>query len=190
MYYYLHGRISQHLKDAIVVDVSGVGYDVLVSHPDDFPIGEILFVYVCYIHNEREEYFVGFKTREEKEFFLQLTSVRGIGPKTALSALSSSSVGRLVQAIDQEERSYLRRLPGIGKKRASQIVLDLKGKLSLIGGRSTSTLNVNRDKAKDALKETYGCKEAELKRVFAEITEPNLSVNDYLRLALKKLSTH
>ena len=103
MYYYLHGRISQHLKDSIVVDVNGIGYDVLVSHPDEFPIGEFLFVYVCYIHNDKEEYFVGFKSREEKELFLKLTSVQGIGPKTALGVLSNSSVGRLVKAIDESD---------------------------------------------------------------------------------------
>lgn len=189
MYYYLHGRISQHLKDAIVVDVNGVGYDVSVSHPDEFPIGEILFVYVCYIHNDKEEYFVGFKSRQEKDFFLKLTSVQGIGPKTALGVLSSSSVGRLTKAIDEQDAAYLRRLPNIGKKSASQIILDLRGKLELIGGSRSSTRNENRDKAFEALKETYGFKDAELKRVFSEIKEDSLSVGDYIRLALKGMNS-
>lgn len=188
MYYYLHGRISQHLKDAIVVDVNGIGYDVLVSHPDEFPIGEFLFVYVCYIHNDKEEYFVGFKSREEKELFLKLTSVQGIGPKTALGVLSNSSVGRLVKAIDESDANYLRRLPNIGKKSASQIILDLRGKLQLIGGRNSTTRNENRDKAFEALKETYGFKDSELKKVFSEINDTTLSVSDYLRLALKRLN--
>ena len=188
MYYYLHGRISQHLKDSIVVDVNGIGYDVLVSHPDEFPIGEFLFVYVCYIHNDKEEYFVGFKSREEKELFLKLTSVQGIGPKTALGVLSNSSVGRLVKAIDESDANYLRRLPNIGKKSASQIILDLRGKLQLIGGRNSTTRNENRDKAFEALKETYGFKDSELKKVFSEINDTTLSVSDYLRLALKRLN--
>lgn len=188
MYYYLHGRISQHLKDSIVVDVNGIGYDVLVSHPDEFPIGEFLFVYVCYIHNDKEEYFVGFKSREEKELFLKLTSVQGIGPKTALGVLSNSSVGRLVKAIDESDANYLRRLPNIGKKSASQIILDLRGKLQLIGGRNSTTRNENRDKAFGALKETYGFKDSELKKVFSEINDTTLSVSDYLRLALKRLN--
>ena len=188
MYYYLHGRISQHLKDSIVVDVNGIGYDALVSHPDEFPIGEFLFVYVCYIHNDKEEYFVGFKSREEKELFLKLTSVQGIGPKTALGVLSNSSVGRLVKAIDESDANYLRRLPNIGKKSASQIILDLRGKLQLIGGRNSTTRNENRDKAFEALKETYGFKDNELKKVFSEINDTTLSVSDYLRLALKRLN--
>ena len=117
-----------------------------------------------------------------------MTSVQGIGPKTALGVLSNSSVGRLVKAIDESDANYLRRLPNIGKKSASQIILDLRGKLQLIGGRNSTTRNENRDQAFEALKETYGFKDSELKKVFSEINDTTLSVSDYLRLALKRLN--
>jgi holliday junction DNA helicase RuvA len=186
MYYYLHGMITFHIEDKIVVECSGVGYDVLVSHTDDFPIGETLFVYVCHIQNENESYFVGFKTMEEKKMFLSLTSVKGIGPKTALQALSATSVERLANAIDHSDSAFLMRLPGIGKKSASQLILDLKGKLMLFDG-SAKTLNKEMDVAKEGLK-SLGFKESEINKALASINETNLSAQDYMKVALQLLN--
>lgn len=187
MYYYLHGMIAYHFDSSIVVECSGVGYDVLVSHPDEFPIGEILFVYVVYINNENEQYFVGFKTMQEKQMFLALTSVKGIGPKTALQALSSTSVDRLSTAINNQDVAFLMRLPGIGKKSSSQLILDLKGKLMMLQSASSITLNHEMDIAKDGLK-SFGFKESEIKNALMEINDTNLTADEYLKLALKKLN--
>ena len=185
MYYYLHCLITFHTKDSIVVECGGVGYDVLVPHVDEFPIGENLFVFVSYVHNENDEYFVGFKTLEEKKLYTALTSVKGIGPKTALGALSATSVGRLSQAIDASDEVFLMRLPGIGKKNASQIILDLRGKLTLLD-TSASTLNKEMDAAKEGLK-NLGFKEKEIKEALESITDTNLSADEYLRKALAYL---
>ncbi len=182
MYYYLHGMITFHIGDSIVVECGGVGYDVLVSHCDDFPIGETLFVYVCHVQNENESYFVGFKTMEEKKMYLSLTSVKGIGPKTALQALSATSVERLSHAIDTSDSAFLMRLPGIGKKSASQLILDLKGKLTLLD-TSSKTLNKEMDAAKEALK-NFGFKESEINMALSRISDMNLSADEYLKQAL------
>lgn len=186
MYYYLHGMITFHTADSIVVECGGVGYDVMVSHPDEFPIGETLFIFVSYVHNENEQYFVGFKTLEEKNMYLSLTSVKGIGPKTALTALSSTSVERLANAIENSDTAFLMRLPGIGKKSAGQLILDLKGKLMMLDTTSR-TLNAEMDVAKDGLK-SLGFKESEIKNALAQINETNLSADEYLRLALQILN--
>lgn len=186
MYYYLHGMITFHTKDSVVVECAGVGYDVLVSHPDEFPIGETLFVFVSYEHNENEEYFVGFKTLQEKNMYLSLTSVKGIGPKTALTAMASTSVERLANAIESSDAAFLMRLPGIGKKSAGQLILDLKGKLMLLD-TSAKTLNAEMDVAKEGLK-NLGFKEGEIKNALAQINETDLSADQYLRKALELLN--
>lgn len=187
MYYYLHGMVTFHTKDSIVVECSGVGYDVLVSHVDEFEIGETYFVFTSYFFNENEQYLVGFKTLQEKELFNALISVKGIGVKTALSCLSSTSVERLSMAIENSDDTFLMRLPGIGKKSASQIILDLKNKLTMFSSQSSFTLNKNMDIALEGLK-NYGFKEKEIKEALSSINDKNLSAEEYLRLALSYLS--
>ncbi len=187
MYYYLHGLISFHTANSVIVECSGVGYDVIVSHPEEFPIGETMFVYVCYIFNENEQYFVGFKTLEEKKLYLALTSVKGIGPKTALNAMGQTSVGRLSDAINQADDVFLTRLPGIGKKSASQIILDLKGKLTMLESENDITLNKNMELALQGLK-NYGFKDKEIKTALLSIQEKDLSPEEYLKKALSLLS--
>ncbi len=186
MYYYLHGLITMHSKDSIVVECSGVGYEVVVSHPEDFPIGETMFVFTCLYSHEDEQYLVGFKTIEEKELYNQLVSVAGIGPKTAISILSASSLYRLKDAINRGDTFYLTSLPGIGRKNASQIILDLKGKLS-DDDLATSTGEKNLDLAYDGLK-GLGFKANEIKSAFNEIEERNLSVEEYVARALRILN--
>lgn len=186
MYYYLHGMITFHTNDSIVVECGGIGYDVLVSHPDEYPIGETLFVFVCYVNNENEQYFVGFKTLQEKNMYLSLTSVKGIGPKTALTAMSSTSVERLAAAIENADTAFLMRMPGIGKKNAGQLILDLKGKLLMLD-TSSKTLNAEMDVAKEGLK-NLGFKESEIKEALAKISDTNLSADQYLKQALSILN--
>ncbi|MCI1735659.1 MAG: Holliday junction branch migration protein RuvA [Bacilli bacterium] len=185
MFYYLHGLVTVHTDDSIVVECQGVGYDCLVSHPEDFPVGENMFVFTCFYSHEDEQFLVGFKTLEEKALYLALTSVKGIGPKTALSALSATSTQRLKMAIEASDALFLMQLPGIGKKNASQIILDLKGKLTT-DLLADHTSNPNAEKAREALKE-LGFKDKEIAAAFETITQPGLSVEDYTRLALRNL---
>lgn len=186
MYNYLHGVITFHTKTGIVIECSGVGYDVMVGHPEDFDIGETTFVFVDFVSNENEQYFVGFKTIEEKRLYLALTSVKGIGPKTALGAISSTSVVRLSDAIEHSDDIFLMRLPGIGKKNASQIILDLKGKLTIFESDDAIALNANMELAIEALK-NYGFKEKEIKNVLLKINEKDLAVEQYVLKALSLL---
>lgn len=186
MYNYLHGMITFHFKDKIVVECSGIGFEVLVTHVEDFPIGETLFVFVSWIKTENEEYFIGFRTIEEKNMFLALTSVKGIGPKTALTALSSTSVGRLANAIESSDTAFLMRLPGIGKKGSSQLILDLKGSLMMLDN-SAKTLNKEMDACKEGLKQ-LGFKDAEIKMALSKIDDMNLSADEYIKRALMILN--
>ncbi|MFA6624870.1 MAG: Holliday junction branch migration protein RuvA [Bacilli bacterium] len=187
MYYYLHGLITMHTKDSIVVECHGVGYDCLVSHPDEYEIGENMFVYVSYYSHEDDQFFIGFKTLEEKILYGKLTSVKGIGPKTAINALSQTSVGRLSDAINNSDENFLVRLPGIGKKNASQIILDLKGKLTNID-LNTRFGDKNLDLAYDGLK-NLGFKDNEIRQALNGIAKTGLSVEEYMTTALRILNT-
>lgn len=185
MYFYLHGLVTMHTADSVVVECNGVGYDCLVSHPSDFPIGENMFVFTALYTHEDDSFLIGFKTLEEKNFYGKLTSVSGVGPKTAMNILSSTSIDRLKKAIEESDQVFLTNLPGIGKKTASQIILDLKGKL--VDAAVSPLSEKNLALAYDGLK-GLGFKTKEINDAFARITERNLSVEEYMTRALKLLN--
>lgn len=184
MYFYLRGKIALHQKGSIVVDCSGVGYQVLVSHPEDYPIGSEMLVYTVFYVREDEQFLVGFKTFEEKLLFIKLISVKGVGPKTAIAALGSTTPEKLIEAISSSNILFLKQLNGVGPKAASQIILDLRGKLTL---NDTKTGNQELDDAIDGLK-SFGFTSKEILDAVSQISERGLTASDYISKALGYLS--
>lgn len=182
MIYFLKGIVAMKDKDTLVVDVRDVGYQVLVSHIDDYHIGDEVLIYTYNVVREDEQYLVGFSSLEEKSVFLSLIKVKGLGPKSAIGALSNTTPEQVVNAIASNNVAFLKKLPGIGAKAASQIILDLKGELTG-GGKGDPTMY---EEVYDALKE-LGFKGAAIDRVLATINEPGASSEDVLRIALSKL---
>ena len=182
MYYYLKGTLAEISSGGVVIDVNGVGYFVSVSHLEDYTQGESLTLYTYLVVREDEQFLVGFRDREEKDVFRQLISVKGIGPRTALNALSAVRPADLVRAIAANNVTFLKKLPGIGAKAAAQIILDLKGQLS-DGSKGNPE---QYDEVREALK-GLGFRVAEIDRVLATINELNATSEDILRLALAKL---
>lgn len=129
MYEYLNGIIAIVKPDFIVVDVNGVGYKVFSPSPYAYQEGQKVRVFIEQIVRDTGVTLYGFQTEDDKGLFLKLLSVSGIGPKSALAIMASEDSNSLAEAIEQGEVKYLTRFPGVGKKTASQIVLDLKGKL-------------------------------------------------------------
>ena len=181
MFYFLRGKVALVDKDSIVLDVRDVGYQILVSHIDDFEVGEEILIYTYNVVREDENYLVGFRTLEEKNVFLSLIKVKGLGPKTVIGALSATTPQDVINAIASNNVAYLKKLPGIGAKAASQIILDLKGELT--GTKGDPTVY---DEVYEALKE-LGFKGAAIERVLATINEKDAKPEDVLRLALAKL---
>lgn len=175
-----------HLKDSIVVECNGIGYRVLVSHPDDFTLGDTMRVYVSLCQTQEEQYLVGFSSFAEKAVYERLITVKGVGPKSAMSMLGGASVERLRQAIDESDVTFLKRLPNVGPKTASQIVLDLKGKLKLPVSSQTGEREL--DDAIIGLK-NMGFNSSEIDEVIAKIPERKLSTEEYLRRALALLGS-
>ncbi len=184
MYYSLKGTITLVTTSGVVVDVHDISYFVLVSHPEDYTVGEEKLLYIHFVVREDEQYFVGFPNLEEKALFLMLIRVKGIGPKTALNALSATRPTLLSEAILTSNVSYLKKLPGIGAKAASQMILDLKGELAHLeptGAKMTD----NMSEAKEGLR-AFGFKVSEIDAVFKKI-DGHQSTEVIMKQALQML---
>ena len=182
MIYFLRGKVALRQDGYIVLDVRDVGYQMLVSHFEDYQVGEEVLVYTYNVVREDENYLVGFKSIEEKDVFLSLIKVKGLGPKTVIGALSATTPQDVINAIASNNVAYLKKLPGIGGKAAGQIILDLKGELT--GGSKGNPKQY--EDVYDALK-SLGFKGAAIDRVLATINEPEASTEDILRIALARL---
>ena len=184
MYSYIFGKITEIESTYITVDVNGLGYLVYTPNPYSFTVGEEKRVFVYQVIREDENSLYGFKTKEEKEMFLKLISVKGLGPKMALPMLATGSISGIMDAIERENILYLKKFPKIGDKVAKQIILDLKGKISISGIEVTGN-TASYEELIEVLK-GLGYKEKEIKAVVVKV--PNdLSIEDQVKEALKLL---
>jgi Holliday junction DNA helicase RuvA len=181
MIYFLRGVIHQVDNDSVVIDVNDVGYQVLVSHVSNYEVGQKVLLYTYNVVREDENYLIGFSDVEERNVFLSLIKVKGLGPKTVIGALSATTPQDVINAISSNNVAFLKKLPGLGAKAAGQIILDLKGELTGSKGNPKQYEEVY-----DALK-SLGFKGAAIDRVLATINEPNATTEDVLRIALSRL---
>lgn len=132
MFDYFKGILTQIAPTHVVIEVGQIGYKVLMPNP--FRMQKYLnlecTLFIEQVIREDAHTLYGFNDASEKELFQTLNKVSGIGPKSALSILAADDHQGLVRAIEAGDSQYLTRFPGVGKKTAQQIVLDLKGKLS------------------------------------------------------------
>ena len=129
MYAFIKGKIVDIESNYIIVENNGIGYLVYMANPYSFQLEKEALIYIYQYVKEDENSLYGFKTKEEKELFLKLISVKGLGCKMALPMLATGSSEGIIDAIERENILYLKKFPKIGDKVARQIILDLKGKL-------------------------------------------------------------
>ncbi|WP_308547059.1 Holliday junction branch migration protein RuvA [uncultured Selenomonas sp.] len=193
---FLRGKVAYLLADDCLLDVGGVGYRVTVSGMTRSKLrqGEqaMLFTYLSVREDALQLY--GFATQEEYDVFLQLIGVSGIGPKVALGILSSTTVSGLCSAIANKQASLLTKLPGIGKKSAERLILELKDKLAFVGTGDGEEAFVEAAPLGDGIFDEAAAALASLGYTPAE-TAPVLkqlgtcqTTEEAIRLALKKLS--
>ena len=157
MYEYLNGELAHILPTAIVVDVHGVGYQVVFANPYRLQdsLKKQIKVLVQQVVREDSIILYGFISSEERELFQRLISVSGIGPKSAMSILANDDTEGFVNAVESGNVTYLTKFPGVGKKTAQQIILDLKGKFEAVPEETTkavvSTNQATLEEAKEAL---------------------------------------
>ena len=185
MYSYISGIVKDQESNYIVLDNNGIGYHIFVANPFQFSLEEEAKVYIYDHIREDEHSLYGFQTKEEKELFLKLLNVKGVGPKLIMPMLATGSVKGIVDAIDRENILYLKKFPKIGEKLARQIVLDLKGKLEFIGTGITDDVVENQEELQEALL-ALGYKDKEIKKVIGQVDE-NSSIEEQIKEALKLL---
>ena len=157
MYEYLNGELVHILPTAIVVDVHGVGYQVVFANPYRLQdsLKKQIKVLVQQVVREDSITLYGFISSEERELFQRLLSVSGIGPKSAMRILANDDTEGFVNAVESGNVTYLTKFPGVGKKTAQQIILDLKGKFEALPEETTkavvSTNQATLEEAKEAL---------------------------------------
>lgn len=179
----LRGTLVAHNVTNVVLAVGGVYYEVRVTSLPELPLGSELFLYTYQVIREDEHYLVGFTTEAEKVLFLKLINVNGIGPKTALGILTATTPEQFTTAIAHEDLAYLKKLPGVGPKGASQIILDLKGKLEL---NTNKGINPHFAEVSAALS-SLGFKKAEITKVLTKLDPSIKSANELLKFALAEL---
>lgn len=182
MFDYIKGNITSIGSNYIVLDNNNIGYIIHTSSPYSFNVGDNMCVYTyLYIHEDTFDIY-GFKTIEEKNLFVKLISVKGIGPKGALAIIANGDIDGLQAAIERSDAKYLQKYPGIGPKASGQIILDLKGKLGTV-----VPLDPKLDNVKEALK-SLGYNNAELKKLdnFL-ISNRDLPIEELIKQSLKKL---
>lgn len=124
---FLRGRIDSVDKETVVIDVNNIGFKVFVSRTNSYKIGSEIKLLTYEVQKQEESYLVGFPSPEEKNLFLTLVKIQGIGAKTALAMLSAGTPHEIISAINREDIKYLKSLPMVGYKTARQIILELKG---------------------------------------------------------------
>ncbi|QEY25388.1 Holliday junction branch migration protein RuvA [Neisseria zalophi] len=187
----LTGKLVEKTPPQVVVDVNGVAYEADVSMQTFYvlpPLNETVQLYTQLVVREDAHLLFGFATAGERATFRQLVKVSGIGAKTALGILSAMNTEELAQAVAREDIKRLSSAPGIGKKTAERMVLELRGKL-MPEGVTDMPLNVGEEEAVDDIVSTLlalGYNEREAKAAVKGIPA-GTDVGEGVRLALKNL---
>ena len=188
----LHGKLLEKNPPQILIDVSGVGYevDVPMSTFCNLPeVGGELTLHTHFVVREDAQLLYGFATLAERAVFRALIKISGVGPKIALALLSGITVDQLKDAVDRGETGLLTKVPGIGKKTAERLVLELKGKLAGTGAATAAAAvppsGARADVAAALI--ALGYSEREAAAATKKLPE-DCTVNDGLRLALKSLT--
>jgi len=185
----LTGTLAEKSPPHLLVDVNGVGYelDVPMSTFYNLPaLGERITLLTHFVVREDAQVLFGFLTHDERATFRQLVKISGVGPRTALSILSGLNVSELAQAVTLQDSARLVKVPGIGKKTAERLLLELKGKLGdALAAPSAVASDAQADILQALLALGYSDREAAaaLKPLPADV-----GVSDGIKLALKALA--
>ena len=187
----LTGTLLEKNPPQILIDCHGVGYevDVPMSTFYNLPaVGERVALLTHFVVREDAQILYGFGSAEEREAFRQLVKISGVGPRTALSVLSGMSVGDLAQAVTAQDSARIVKVPGIGKKTAERLLLELKGKLGAGIGLAGSASAVG-DAASDIQQALMALGYSEKDAALALKALPkDVGVSEGIKLALKSLA--
>ena len=181
MYSYMIGKVTLQESVYITLEVNNIGYKRYVANPHSYMIDEEAKVHLYQQIKEDEHSLFGFRSIDERELFLKLISVKGVGPKIALPMFATGSINGIVDAIERENVLYLTKFPKIGERVAKQIILDLKGKLGVVRADIVDT----KEELIDVLK-GLGYKEKDYKGIINKVSSDK-SIEEQVKDALKLL---
>ena len=192
---HLKGKIISKSPPEVLLEVQGIGYEVLCPMSTIYELDNLYDDVLLFTHlsiKEDAHTLFGFITKDEKNVFRELIRVNGVGPKVALAILSNLSVHSLVECISTEDADLLAKTPGIGKKTALKLIVELQDRLSkldLVGSLANSSeirqnTNPNSKQAIEAL-QSLGFKAKEANRMVSKIEDIELSTEQLIRLALQ-----
>ena len=186
----LNGTLIEKSPPQVIVDCNGVGYEVEVPMSTFYNLPEIgnkIQLLIHFVVREDAQLLYGFGSEQEKSTFKQLLKVNGIGAKSALSILSGVSIDDLVEAVNRQEVGILTRIPGIGKKTAERLLLELKDKFAVTGSVTTTSLpkSASYDVLNALIALGYNEREA---GTAVKLLPKEVTVADGIKQALKSLS--
>ena len=190
----LIGLIKEKTPSAILLEVNGIGYEISIPLSTSFQlpkVGESAFLLTHLVVREDQHSLYGFATEEERKLFRALIKISGVGAKLAITILSGTNVTGFIQSVVNEDIDALVHLPGIGKKTAERLVVEMKDKISEI---SDEQQNLQDSGVNSAVAEAInalvnlGYKTKDAKNILHKIDSEELSVEDLIRQALKSLN--
>lgn len=201
---YLRGTLLEKQPPHVILDVNGVGYELEVPMTTLFQLpaaGEPLVLHTHLVVREDAQLLYGFFTKRDRTLFRELIRLNGVGPKLALALMSGMSVDELIQCVHAEDTSRLMKVPGVGKKTAERLLVELKDRFknwdsTPLGGQAAmepaglSTVTQAHSAEKDAVGALIGLgfKPAEASRAVSAVFENGLSSEDLIRRALKGMA--
>ncbi|MEI8215531.1 MAG: Holliday junction branch migration protein RuvA [Eubacteriales bacterium] len=192
MFAYIRGKITFKFENRVVIEANGIGYEVFVQENEANKMScsnEEILLFTKMIIKEDDVNIYGFMNRDSLDIFIKLMSVNGVGAKAAISILSALPLDELIKAILFEEVEKLTKAPGIGKKTAQRIILELKDKVG-IKGISDYVIALNESSEKDEAiigLMSLGYTKFEASQAIISVIGENLTTEDYIKSALKSL---
>ncbi|MCK3658725.1 Holliday junction DNA helicase RuvA [Pasteurellaceae bacterium Pebbles2] len=197
----LHGKLIEKQPPEILLDVQGVGYELLLPMTSFYnlpEIGQECTLFTHFVVREDAHLLFGFSYKQDRTLFRELIKTNGVGPKLALAILSAMSVAEFAYAIEREELSKLVKIPGVGKKTAERLLVELKGKFKGIqqpdffvesthlpvAEKAQSNENIQLDDAVAALI-ALGYKASDAEKMVKKVAKSGLSSEQLIREALK-----
>lgn len=194
----LHGKIIEKSPPEMVLDVNGVGYEILLPMTSFYnlpSLNENTTIFTHLVVREDAHLLFGFSQKQERSLFRELIKTNGVGPKLALAILSAMSVSQFANAVEQEELAKLTKIPGIGRKTAERLLVELKGKFKGISQTDFFTEQPSEqiiadgeidpaDEARDALI-ALGYKPNDAEKMIKKVNKNGLSSEQLIREALR-----
>ncbi len=180
MYSYIKGIVTLEEANYVVLENNGIGYHIFVANPFQYELNKEAKIFIYDYIREDEHSLYGFQSKEEKDLFLKLLGVKGVGPKLIMPMLATGSVKGIIDAIDRENILYLKKFPKVGDKVARQIILDLKGKLA----SSVDNTSVGGFDELVSVLEGLGYKTNDIKKILPNM-DASLKIEEQVKEALK-----